>query len=104
MSKLTARFGQSPVERKRYILDLDLELDSGELVEGIVANVTTPTDSDVLIVVDDIVVAPSGRQATFYVSLGEDQGSYLIQFLSTTSLEKVLETVVQFDIASKVSA
>lgn len=104
MSKITARLGQSPAERKRYVLDLDLELDDGEVVNDIEVAITSPTDADTMIVVDGVTIAPDGRQAAFYVSSGEDLNSYLIQFLSTTSLTKVLETVVQFDIASKVSA
>lgn len=104
MSKITARLGQSPAERKRYILDLDLELDDGEVVNDIEVTITSPTDAATMIVVDGVTIAPDGRQAAFYVSIGEDLNSYLIQFLSTTSLTKVLETVVQFDIASKVSA
>lgn len=104
MSQITARLGQSPAERKRYILDLDLELDDGETITDIDIVVTSPTGSAIPIVVDGVVVAPDGRQAAFYVSIGEDLNSYLIQFLSTTSLTKLLETVVQFDIASKVSA
>lgn len=104
MSTLTGRFPQSPVERKRYVLDLDLELDSGEVIDDIAVAVTSPSGSLVELVCDDVVVAPLGRQATFYISLGEDAASYLVQFLSTTSLEKIIESVVQYDIAVKVTA
>lgn len=102
MSTITARFKQSPSEKKRYILDLDLELDSGELITDIDVAITSPTGAITNLVVNGVVIAPEGRQATFYASIGEDLGSYLVQFLSTTSLAKILETVVQFDIASKV--
>lgn len=102
MSTLTGRFKQSPTERKRYVLDLDLELDTGEIIDDIAVAVTTITGSLIPVVCDDVVVAPEGRQATFYISLGEDAASYLVQFLSTTSLEKILESVVQYDIGAKV--
>jgi hypothetical protein len=103
MSTITGRFKQSPSERKRYILDLDLELDAGETIDDIEAAITSPTGSAVPVVADTITVAPGGRQATFMVSEGEDANSYLVQFLTTTSLEKILETVVQYDIAAKVT-
>ena len=104
MSTITGRFKQSPNERKRYILDLDLELDSGEQIDEVETNITSPTGSAVPVVADTITVAPEGRQATFMVSAGEDANSYLIQFLTTTTLGKVLETVVQYDIEAKVTA
>lgn len=104
MTELSGRFKQSPGERKRYVLDHDLDLDTGEVVEDVEVAVTSPSGSLVLLVCDDVVIAPTGRQFTFYASLGEDAGTYEIQFLATTSLEKILESVVQFDIATKVSA
>ena len=104
MSEITARFKQSPSERKRYVLDLDLELDSGELMDDVAVAITSPTGATTNLTVDAVAIAPEGRQATFYASIGEDLNSYLVQFLTTTSLGKILETVVQFDIAAKVSA
>ncbi len=107
MTTLSARFKQSPVEIKRYILDYTLQLASGESITGVTATVTrisgaaTPT-----LVVSSIVLLPPVNGvvlgAAYYVSGGVDQGQYEVQFLATTSLNQTLEDVVSYVLAEKV--
>lgn len=104
MTTLSAKLKQTPSERKRYMLDYDAQLSSGESVTGISVTVTSPTNAPVspAFVIDSIVIGPGGRQAIFYASGGIDTHTYNVQFFATTSIDQDLEDVAEFDIAEKV--
>lgn len=104
MSEISAKFKQSPSERKRYVSDFTLDLDDGETITGVVTSVTSTTDAPVspALVCNSVMVAPSGTQFIYYISGGVDANTYMVDFEVTTSLSKTLESVVQYDIAVKV--
>lgn len=104
MSQLSASFRQSPNETKRYILDFTLDLDPGETVLSTVIAITSPTNAPATpaLTCTNVLVSPNGLQIVFYISGGVDGNSYEVQFLTKTSLSKVLEDVVQYNIAVKV--
>ena len=103
MSVLLGKFKQSPNEKKRYVMDFSLDLDTGETISSIVTNVLPPAGAPVspALVCNGIVIAPSGTQYIYYVSGGADGYQYEVQFLVTTSLAKILEAVVAYPIGVK---
>lgn len=105
MTTLSARFSQAPSEVKRYMLDYTAQLNDGESLIGLVANVNPVTQPMPVgapdFVINNIVIAPNGTQAIFYASGGLDQFSYEIQFLATTSIAQTFEDIVEFDVLEK---
>lgn len=102
MSEITARFRQSPVEERRYLLDYTLELQPSELITNVTATVSSPSGADpATFSITNITVASDGLQAFFYASEGTNLASYEVAFLATTSLNQVFEDVVAFDIQEK---
>lgn len=108
MTTLSARFAQAPSEVKRYMLDYSAQLNDGEVLTGLVANVNVSTPPPPLgspaFVINNIVLAPQDTapgKAIFYASGGLDQFSYEIQFLATTSIAQTFEDVVEFDVLEK---
>jgi len=101
MSKLSARFNQSPNEVKRYLLDYTLDLAVGETVISAAAPTVVPTPGQVAsppLVVNNVVIGPGNLQVAFFVSGGVNGNYYEVQFLTTTSLGQVREDVVAFNI------
>lgn len=103
MTTLSARFRQTPSERRRYLLDYTLDLASGETITGMATPVIYPDANNPQIVVaplviDTIAIAPGGLQVAFFCSGGDDLGVYQVQFLATTSIGQIREDVVEFDI------
>lgn len=107
MTKLVARFLQSPAENKRYVLDQTLFLATGEAVVSVAIAITQIAGlASPPLVVNGLALLPPVNGlvlgAAFFVSGGIDQGQYEVQFLTTTTLGQVLEDVVQFNLAEKV--
>jgi hypothetical protein len=102
MTTLTARFSQSVSEVRRYVIDYTLQMSPGETIATIVPTITSPTGGNLNLVVSNIAIASSGLQAAFYVSGGQVNQSYEIDFITTTSIAQTFEDVVQVDIVSKV--
>ncbi len=99
MSLISARFRQSPTEARRYLLDYSLDLAVGESVSGIATSViSTSGEVSPTLVVNNVVLAPAVggivNQATFFLSGGTSGQSYEVQFLATTSIAQIIETVV----------
>lgn len=107
MSTIEARFNQSPSESRRYLIDMTLDLSTGESIASIAAPVITSPSGELAptLVVSNIVLAPAVNgqvtQATFFVSVGTAGQSYEIDFLITTTLPQVIEVVVSFNIQVK---
>jgi hypothetical protein len=99
---LSASFTQSTVELKRYLLDWTLQLAQGEIVNSIVATVSSPTDplNNGGAQVTGIAIVPAGNQAAFFMNFSNpaaaDQQTYLVSFVATTSLTQKWQDVVQF--------
>lgn len=100
MSVLLGKFKQSPNEKKRYVMDYSLDLDTGETISSIASTVITPAGASA-IVCNGVAIAPSGTQFVYYISGGTDAYTYEVQFLVTTSLGKILEGVVAYIIGVK---
>lgn len=107
MSTITAVFKKSPAENRRYTLDYTLDLASGESVSSIAVSVTQVSGpaSGPLLVINNVALLPAVAGvvtgATYFASAGSDGSVYEVQFLTTTSLTEILETVVQYNVAVK---
>lgn len=108
MSIFSAKFKQSPVEVKRYVLDFTLQLATGESVSSIAITVIQTggivLGSPPLVVSSVALLPPVGGAvlgAAYFVSGGIDTGVYEVKFLTTTSIGQVLEDVVQYRLAEK---
>lgn len=104
MTILSARLTQGPSEVKRYMLDWTQQLTVGETVIGVtvtIAPVTTPPIGAVNLVINNIVIAPLGLTAVFYVSAGTNLQNYEATFLATTSAGQVFEDVIEVDVVEK---
>lgn len=99
MSVITARFNLSPSESRRYLLDYSLDLGVGESITGISFTVSSPSgEVSPTLTVTNVVLAPAVNgvvnQATFFLSGGTAGQTYEVDFLATTSIAQIIETVV----------
>lgn len=102
MTTLTARFKQTPNEKRRYLLDYTLDLASGETIVSVGTPTVVPADGvdpTPTLNITSVVIAPGAIQVAFFVDGGADGGTYEVQFLATTSLGQIREDVIEFDIA-----
>lgn len=81
------RFRKTPTERKRYTLDYNNWLDSGETVATRSFTVS-PTTLPALYVNGDGLL-PGNTQLSFYVNEGVDQTDYTITVTVNTSASQV---------------
>lgn len=103
MSTLSGRFIQAPEEVRRYILNYGLTLSGGETLTTVVVHSITQVFGKTTVapfVVNNIVIGPGATQAVYFVSGGDDQTDYEVQFLATTSVGQVIEDVVYYSIQS----
>lgn len=104
MSTFSGVFTQTPLEKRRYILNYALTLSSGEQVTAIITPITiVQTFGPATVspfVIDGVLVGPGGTQVVFYAHGGDDGTEYEVQFLANTTAAQVLEDVVKFTIAS----
>lgn len=103
MSRLSGRFTQAPEEVRRYILNYTLTLSQGETISSLVVNSITQVFGKTTVapfVVNNIVIGPGSTQVVYFVSGGDDQTDYEVQFLATTSVGQVIEDVVYYSIQS----
>lgn len=107
MSLISAAFTLSPLESRRYLLDYSLDLAVGENLIGLTFTITSPSGELVpTLLVTNVVLAPAVNgvvyQATFFVSGGTAGQTYEIDFLATTSIAQIIETVVAINSRVKV--
>lgn len=101
MTKLTGKFTQTPSEVRRYILNYTLTTADGEDIASMAVPVVTQTYGKLTVVpfvINNVMIAPDGKQVVFYAHGGDDGTEYEIQFLATTTVAQILEDVVQFNI------
>lgn len=107
MSQIEAKFSQSPPESLRYLIDMTLDLATGESIASIAAPTITSPSGELVptLVVSNIALAPAVNgqvtQASYFVAGGTAGQSYEIDFLITTSLPQVHEVVVAMNIQVK---
>jgi hypothetical protein len=107
MSKITARFDKSPASVRRYLIDYTLDLATGESISSIAApTVTSPSgEESPTLVINNIVLAPAVNgvvnQATFFASGGTSGQTYEVEFLATTSIGQIFDTVIAFTVQVK---
>jgi hypothetical protein len=108
MTTLSARFSQSPVENKRYVMDYTLQLASGEGIASIAANIIQvggPTTGPAFEINSIALLPPVNGVvlgAAFFATDGADACQYEVQFLATTTIGQILEDIVQFNLAEKI--
>ena len=101
MSNISARFVQTPNEVKRYLVDYTLDLAIGETLVSIGTPTVVPTPGQQVspaLVINSVVIAPGALQFAFFAQGGVNGNNYEVQFLVTTSLGQVRETVIAFNI------
>jgi hypothetical protein len=104
---ISARFNQSPNEKKRYLLDYTAQLAQGEVVTGVTFTITSPTDPvqpPTSFLITSVAITPAGNQVAFFASAGTDLNLYNVVFEATTSLTQVLEDLVVYNIKAKLDA
>lgn len=106
MSNISARFTQSPTEKRRYMIDATLDLNSGEILSGVSYSIISPTGGDItLLHITSISIVPNAAGSNvyclFFVDGGVDGQQYEVDFLLTTSIGQILECVVQINVSIK---
>jgi hypothetical protein len=93
-----AKYTKAATDRKRYQIDYTDWLDVGETVSGVSFSIDDNVDTPVL-VVDDVMVLPTGLGVQYYVSGGITGRTYrVLADLETTigpqaKLDEVLMTI-----------
>jgi len=90
------KYTKSPDERKRYSIDYDDWLDTGEQLATVTFEVT-PVDLDP-VAIDGIAIETSGKSVVFYASAGLDGKSYKAIATMTTNGGQVKEDTVQYTV------
>ena len=90
------KYSKSPDERKRYSIDYNDWLDTGETLSDVTFEVT-PVDEDP-IVIDGIAIETGERSVVFYASAGLDGKSYKAIASATTSGGQLKEDTVQYTV------
>lgn len=90
------KFIKAPNERKRYSIDYNNWLDTGETILTRTFDVTPVTT--VPLAVDASVILAGNRGIAFYVSGGVDDETYKVVTSITTSGGQVKEDVILFQV------
>lgn len=107
MSKISAKFNKSPPAVRRYLIDYTLDLSAGESVASIAPPTVTSPSGELVptLVITSIVLAPAVNgvvnQATYFASGGTSGQTYEVEFLATTSIGQVLDTVIAYTVQVK---
>jgi hypothetical protein len=107
MTTPSARFTQSPTERKRYVLDYTLFLSGGEEITNVTFAVTQNSGvASPALLVDGVALTPANPAGfvigvAFFASAGVNNAQYEITFLATTSVGQILEDVVIINLLEK---
>ena len=88
-------FKKTPVERKRYSLDYNDWLDTGETVLTRTFSVTPATGASPL-EIDASSIDPDGRQVVFFANFGNDGVTYTVDVQITTSGGQTKEDQINF--------
>lgn len=94
-----ARFVKSPAERKRYSIDYSDWLDTGELVSSIVFTVT-PSTGTLPLVIDSYLIGTPATSVGFFANYGDDNVSYTVDVVMTTSGGQIKEDQILFSVRS----
>lgn len=90
------KYIKASTERKRYSIDYDNWLDTGELISSKTFSVD-PVTSPAL-VIDASAFLPGNRSIAFFVNGGVDGKTYKVSVTVTTSGGQVKEDLVQFQV------
>lgn len=93
---LLGRYKQQTGERRKRGIDFDRFLEDGETITDVDTAVTPATDTP--LVVDDVTIDSDGRDFVYFVSGGEDNTEYTIEFSVTTSGGQTLENEVEIEV------
>lgn len=93
---LLGRYKQQTGERRKRGIDFDRFLEDGEIITDVDTAVTPATDTP--LVVDDVTIDSDGRDFVYFVSGGEDNTEYTIEFSVATSGGQTLENEVEIEV------
>lgn len=89
------KFRKSPGDRKRYEINYEDWLNSGETVTDVTMSGNVPSDD---FYVDGYIVDADGKEVIFYVSGGLDGVEYTVGVEVETSLQQVKEDTITFKV------
>lgn len=78
-----AKYVKQPSERKRYQINYENWLDTGEAVTGVIFTIDKATVPP--LVIDDVMVTPNAKGVQYYASGGVDKQSYVVTATLTTN-------------------
>lgn len=93
---LLGRYKQQTGERRKRGIDFDRFLEDGETITDVDTSVTPVTDTP--LVVSDVTIDSDGRDFVYFVSGGEDNTEYTIEFSCTTSGGQTVENEVEIEV------
>jgi len=93
---ILGKYFKAPDERKRYSIDYDDWLDTGEQITTVTFAVT-PVDEDPVLI-DSILIETPGKGVVFYASAGLDGKSYKAIVTMTTNGGQVKEDTVHYTV------
>lgn len=88
-------FTKTPVERKRYTIDYNDWLDTGETLATSVFSVS-PTTGTAPLQVDASLFSVDGKELMFFVNYGDDDVTYIVNVQVTTSGGQTKQSQVVF--------
>lgn len=89
------RFRKSPGDRKRYEINYEDWLNSGEAIVSVFMHGDDPVDN---FFVDGYVTDNAGKEVVFYVSGGVEGGEYTVGVIVETSLGQIKEDTIEFKV------
>lgn len=106
----TARFVQTPTSRKRYLMNYQLDLATGETITGITVAITSPTDGSNVggARVTGLAVDPTGQSAAYFFDFASPTLAngqiYNVQFTTTTTVGQILNDLVEYIVRDQVGS
>lgn len=96
---ILGKYFQDPDERKRYEIDYEDWLDTGELVSSVTFEVTPSTGTPV--VIDGTAIDPDSKGIVFHASEGSAGTTYKVYVTMTSSNGQIKQDTVQFTIKAQ---
>lgn len=87
------KFRKSPGDRKRYEVNYEDWLNSGETLTGVTMEGNVPEDE---FYVDGYLIDENQKEVIFYVSGGDQGETYTVGISVTTSFGQIKEDTIEF--------
>lgn len=92
---LLAKKTKAPTDRKRYVVDYDDWLDTGETLSTVTYSVDSGTAT-----VDGDSIAGDGKSAIFFINDGEVSTTFNVLIQATTSVGQVKNDHIEFVVSA----